>query len=252
MTDPGCATFRYDIGERVAVWTHPARPAGEVTDRWAGAEIGDPYGQDAYAVSGFVTRQREASLVAEGFRPLPVDARDGWRMTGSGEFRVVAPGVVESDGGPGILWYAAEEFGDALLVVDWRLASPDDNSGVFVRMPPLAGDDLTPATERGWEVQIDDRGVDHERGVTGSALHRTGAIYGRAPGDFPVSRPPGCWNRFEIETRGASIVVRQNGVVVSALTDERAPRRGHLGLQAHHPGSRVRFRGFQVRLLSPG
>lgn len=69
--------FRFELGQRVRVVTHADRPVGSVTARWSGAELRDPYGENIYAVSVFVTRQRESSLepVAEpeesGADPAP-------------------------------------------------------------------------------------------------------------------------------------------------------------------------------------
>jgi hypothetical protein len=54
--------FRFAIGQRVRVIMHAARPTGTVVARWTGAELRDPYGENIYEVSGFVTRQRESSL----------------------------------------------------------------------------------------------------------------------------------------------------------------------------------------------
>ncbi|HXH83691.1 MAG TPA: DUF1080 domain-containing protein, partial [Candidatus Tectomicrobia bacterium] len=243
--------FRFDVGDRVRVVTHPAQPWATVTARWAGDAGADTYGEHIYAVSGFVTRQRESSLAGEGFVPLSLDALHEWRMAGRGHFRRAGPSMVESDGGPGILWHPRADLADFLLLVDWRLSSPTDDSGVYVRMPPL-GDrdpetDLRPAIEEGREVQVDDRGVDPERGVTGSARHVTGAIYGRAPATARASRPVGEWNTFAIEARGAVIRVRLNGVEVCVFEGAGGRRHGHVGLQAHHPGSRVGFRNLQVR-----
>src|SRR4051812_23865269 len=80
----------------------------------------------------------------------------GWRMAGQGRFRALEGGIIESSGGPGLLWYP-QAFADFLLRVEWRLTSIEDNSGVFLRCPPLE-DDLQPAIEQGYEIQIDDRG----------------------------------------------------------------------------------------------
>jgi len=44
------------------VLTHPARPLGRVVERWTGADLGDPYRENIYQLSSFVTRQRESSL----------------------------------------------------------------------------------------------------------------------------------------------------------------------------------------------
>jgi hypothetical protein len=76
-------------------------------------------------------------------------------------------------------------------------------------------------------------------------------VYGLAPALAVASRPVGTWNTFEIQARAASLTVTLNGVRVSALTDAAVMARrrpsGYIGLQAHHPGSRVRFRNIQIR-----
>jgi Domain of Unknown Function (DUF1080) len=243
--------MRFEVGERVRVLAHPAQPVGEITARWAGAEAGDTYGEDIYAVSGFVTRQRESSLAREGFTVVALDGAD-WQIAGHGAFHQVGPGMIESDGGPGILWYPRQAWVDFALIVDWRLSAVNDNSGVFVRLPALdSGDpqrDSSDATEQGYEVQIDERGVAPEAEVTDSPWHRTGAIYRRSPAHAVVSRPVGQWNTFEIEAAGPTLRVRLNGILVSELDDAQI-RRGYIGLQAHHPGSRVRFRNLQLKPL---
>jgi Domain of Unknown Function (DUF1080) len=100
----------------------------------------------------------------------------GWRMAGPGGFRRLPDGIVESYGGPGFFWYAHEAFEDFALSVAWRITRSDDNSGVFLRFPPLS-DSPQPAIERGYEVQIDDRGLDPKRNVFGSAcLHNGSAV----------------------------------------------------------------------------
>jgi hypothetical protein len=248
-------SFRFEIGDRVRVLTHPAQPLAVITGRWAEDVVGDTYGENVYAVSTFVTLQRESSLAAEGFVPLSLDALGEWRMAGHGTFRRAGPSMVESDGGPGILWYPRLELTDFILVLDWRLAAPEDNSGVFIRIPPLGSDDPArdwqPAVSEGYEVQIDDRGIDHEGGIAGSDRHRTGAIYRLAPALATASRSVGEWNTFWIEASGRAISVRLNGTVVSAFDGGDARRRrGYVGLQAHHPGSRVRFRNLQARPLA--
>ncbi len=54
--------FRFEIGQQVRVITHPAQ-AGLVVARWGGEEMGDPYRENIYEVSSFVTKQRESSLI---------------------------------------------------------------------------------------------------------------------------------------------------------------------------------------------
>jgi hypothetical protein len=54
--------FRFEIGQRVRVVGHPARPVAIIVRRWTATELGDVYGENIYEVSGFVTKQRESSL----------------------------------------------------------------------------------------------------------------------------------------------------------------------------------------------
>jgi hypothetical protein len=181
--------------------------------------------------------------------PLLTPTMAGWRMAGPGGFRwIAAEDAVESFGGSGLLWYAAAGFDDFVLRVEWRITRPEDNSGIFLRCPPLE-DDPRPAIEQGYEVQIDDRGLDPETGQFGSALHLTGAIYRLAPATGRLSRPVGAWNDFEVTARGPVIVVRLNGTEVSRLEGASREPLGHVGLQNHHDASAVQFRRLGIMCL---
>jgi hypothetical protein len=185
----------------------------------------------------------------DAFTPLLVPSFEGWRMAGKGGFYWTEDGALESRGGSGLLWYAEAVFEDFVLRVDWRVRRREDNSGVFLRIPALAPNDLGPAIARGYEVQIDERGFDPERGEEGSALHLTGAVYKLAPARRHVSRPVGEWNRFEILAEGDRIDVALNGENVARLEHGDRERRGHIALQAHHEGSCVHFRDLMVKRL---
>ncbi len=54
--------FRFELGQRARVVTHPARPVGVITARWTAEEMADVHGENVYAISVFVTKQRESSL----------------------------------------------------------------------------------------------------------------------------------------------------------------------------------------------
>ena len=173
---------------------------------------------------------------------------DGWRMAGSGWCTPLPNGIVESHCGPGILWYAGRSFGDFMLRVEWKLNNLMDNSGIFLRCPPLDADPA-PAVENGYEIQIDDRGFDPKTKSFGSLLHLTGAIYGLAPAECRCSGVIGAWNLFEVQARGPSISVSLNGQSVSHLTNATRRREGHIGLQCHHAGSTVQFRNLEISPL---
>jgi hypothetical protein len=196
-------------------------------------------------------RGGKGGTVGERGIPLFDGTLSGWQMAGAGRFNLIGGGVLESEGGPGVLWYARSAFADFVLYVDWRLSSPEDNSGVYLRFPPLGGGDPEHdrqlADRQGYEVQIDERGHDPQTQSYDSPLHLTGAIYRLAPALKRASRPIGDWNTFVIEAQGRHLSVALNGEPVSRLTaDDSRPLRGHIGLQAHHPGARVQFRGIRI------
>jgi hypothetical protein len=182
------------------------------------------------------------------WRDLLTSDLAGWTMAGDGGFRALADGVIESCGGSGLLWYAAEAFDDFVIETEWRLTHADDNSGLFLRIPPLTHD-IAPAIDHGYEVQIDDRGFDPERQQENSALHRSGAIYRLAPAPMLLSGPVGTWNHFRVTVLGRSIVVAHNGRQASRLDHADRGMHGHVALQAHHEGSAVQFRNLRIAPL---
>lgn len=169
----------------------------------------------------------------------------GWRMAGPGGFRRLPDGSVESQGGSGLFWYAVTSYDDFRLSVEWRITRETDNSGVFIRIPPLTNSPA-PAIERGYEVQIDERGINPAAKRRDDPLHLTGAIYRLAPARQRASHHVGEWNRFEILARDFDIAVSLNGVEVSRLTTALRRRGGHIALQNHHEGSAVQFRRLAV------
>jgi len=188
------------------------------------------------------------SLPDEVLTPLLGRDLDGWRLSGSGSFAWVGDGILESSGGHGIFWYGDAVYGDFLLRLDWRTQAPTDNSGIFLRIPPL-GTSPDPAIRHGYEIQIDDRGVDPETGRQRSPLHLTGAVYGLAPATLNAFNPTGQWNSCEVLAHGPDITVWLNGLQVSRLTGGGRRTEGHIGLQAHHEGSRVQFRHLRIARL---
>jgi len=157
----------------------------------------------------------------------------------------VEPGTIESYGGSGIFWYAAKAYADFDLAVQWRVQDLHDNSGIFLRIPPLE-DDPGPAIERGYEIQIDERGISPEEGNANVPDRLRGAIYKLAPATARASHPVGTWNSFRIEACGDEITTIVNGTRVSRLVGGCRKREGYLGLQAYHEGSRVQFRAMTI------
>ncbi len=193
---------------------------------------------------------RRSLFVEKDFLTVGNGGLAGWRMAGAGGFIELGQGIIESVGGPGLLWFVKQEFDNFILRLEWQTFGESDNSGVYIRIPAL-GPDFRPADAQGYEIQIDERGIDPQ-GNPGSASHRTGAVYALTPSskpDFP--RLVGRWNAFEIEANGGTIAVSLNGQPVSRLDNGRRSLKGFIGLQSHHPGSRVQFRNIRIKSLAP-
>ena len=189
------------------------------------------------------------------FKPLYTGSLAGWQMSGSGSFLQVYD-ILESVGGPGLLWYTREAFSDFVLELEWQYTNRTDNSGIFIRMPNLDSsnpNDWTMAIDRSYEIQIDPRGYNSDRNTENDPLRSTGAIYNiNAPTRVDVAKGPWQWNTFMIEAVGNRIQVTLNDVLVNDFTDPN-PRslRGHIALQNHHGGSKVQFRNIRIKSVLP-
>ena len=197
------------------------------------------------------------------FKPLFTGSRQGWQMSGGGDFLTIFGSILEArPNGLGLLWYTREVFRNFVLQVDWLSFNPTtnipggraDNSGVLIRCPALnasdPANDWKPASDRGYEIQIDDMGFNVDTGQNFSPLHQTGAVYALAPSSNIASKPAGQWNTFEIEATNTTIKVTLNGQSVTNYSipanNPRLPA-GHIGLQCHT--GNVQFRNIMIRSL---
>ena len=176
---------------------------------------------------------------------------EGWEHVGPGSF-AIEDGVLKTQGGMGLLWYTREVFGNAVIKVVYR--NPGGvNSGVFIRIPDKPTEEWMPVN-RGYEVQIDDRG---------DARHRTGVLYSLTEALATPSRSDE-WNTLEITLDGDRTLVTINGVLVTDYREgqkvppkmktwepDRGPRpvKGYIGLQNHSDKDVVFFREVSVRAL---
>jgi uncharacterized membrane protein len=243
----------------------------------AAVEGASATGENGAAVSASMATEVLAPL-EPGFRYL-FDNSDktvqNWRFVGGGGFAVV-DGALEAQPGDdwGVLYYAAETFGDFALRLDVRLDRIDSDSGVFVRFrdpsKPVP-DRLDPsiaypydkeqwvADNTGFEVQIDElaRGSDEER-----EEHRTGAIY-----DIPVGTglheqqyehraalTPGAWHQLEILVHHNTYQVNLDGTLTTAFINTDPLRgqppgpdtaSGYIGLQSFL--GHVAFRSVRIK-----
>jgi hypothetical protein len=191
-------------------------------------------------------------LAAADWRPL-FNGRDlaGWKMVGPGRF-LVEDGAMKTEGGMGLLYYAGEKFGNAILRVVFKLATERANSGVIIRLPEPPPDPWY-AVHNGYEVQIAGDGDD---------WHATGSLYSLSRVLARPMKPAGEWNTMEIVLDGQTTIVILNGVKVTEFRGDqpvpprkawyepvRGPRpdEGYIGLQNHDERSTVYFREVSVK-----
>ena len=164
---------------------------------------------------------------------------NGWKMAGPGAFKLLPDGSMLADGGMGLLWYSKAKYEDFELKLDWKAASKDSNSGVFVRFPD-PGNDPGIAVTQGYEIQICD---------SGDSLHRTGSVYTFAPTTFMPSKAYGDWNTESIKVVGTQYTITINGKKVCDYVGTRSLE-GYIGIQNHEPSNNVAFRNIRIKRLS--
>lgn len=176
---------------------------------------------------------------------------NGWEMVGPGRF-VIEDGQLKTEGGMGLLYYKGQKFGNATVRVVFKSASPNANSGVFIRLPEQPKDPWY-GVHNGYEVQIDAGGDD---------WHCTGAIYSLSKATAKAQKPMGEWNTMDIVLKGQTTIIYLNSVKVNEFEGSqpvpprkqwfepvRGPRpdAGYVGLQNHDPRSVTYFREVLVR-----
>jgi hypothetical protein len=186
------------------------------------------------------------------FAPLGNGGLGHTRQAGLGGFVELGGGIVETHGGPGILWFTREQFDNFTLRGEFRLGSPNDRAAILVRIPALGTSDpvhdLQPAITEGYQVQLDNTGYNPDTGAYQDLLRSTGAIHGLAPASVPVP-PVGLWHTFEIEALGSRLIVRIDGQQTARLEHGNRRTLGYLGLHNHHAGAKVQFRRLRIKRL---
>lgn len=176
---------------------------------------------------------------------------DGWKMVGPGRF-VVENGMMKTEGGMGLLYFAGKKIGGTTLRVVFKTSGSRDNSGVVIRLPEPPPDPWY-GVHNGYEVQID---------AGGDEWHSTGALYSLSKVTARSQKPAGEWNTMEIVLQGQVTTVILNGQKVNEFRGDqpvpprkmwyepvRGPRpdEGYVGLQNHDPRSTVYFKEISVR-----
>ncbi len=177
----------------------------------------------------------------------------GWEHVGPGGF-VIEHDMLKPQGGMGLLWYAPEKIGNAIIRVVFKTVKNDSNSGVFIRIPEEPTEPWMPVN-RGYEVQIDNGEDDY---------HVTGVLYSLTKAMARPQKPPGEWNTMEITLDGPRTIVVLNGEEVTDYSEgqpvppkkkqyepDRGPRpeMGYIGLQNHSDKDVVYFKEVAVKQI---
>lgn len=210
----------------------------------------------------------DASLVAEearAFRPLygGLDF-DGWRFGPKHEGHWKADDWTITFDGQGDHLWTEEEFGDFVLIADWRWTAAPHDADLPIVLP--SGD--TPLDENGKPRtqrvrEAGDSGI-YLRGNDKSQVNiwcwpvGSGEVYGyRTDGSMApevragvtpkvaADAPLGEWNRFVITMVGEVLTVELNGqLVIDHARLPGVPPRGRIALQQH--GSPIQFANLYV------
>ncbi len=196
-----------------------------------------------------------------GYRQL-FNGKDlrGWKHVGPGGF-TVEHGLLRSQGGMGLLYWAEGPFGDCEIRVVYRMTHDNDNSGVFIRIPTEPTEPWMPVN-RGYEVQIDN----HPELGGEDDYHVTGTLYSLTKPLAKPGKPGPEWNTMVIRLEGPHTQVFVNEVKVTDYTEGQPvpakklsfepdrgvrPEKGWIGLQNHSDKDIVEFKSVAVIALGP-
>lgn len=202
----------------------------------------------------FATAWAQAAAQSSEWKQL-FNGKDlsGWKHVGSGRF-TVEKGLLRTEGGMGLLYWEGGEVGNCVIRVVYRMEHPNDNSGVFIRIPEEPNEAWMPVN-RGHEVQIDNSADD---------FHVTGVLYSLTKALARPGHPGPQWNTMEITLDGPHTEVVLNGVKVTDYFEGqpvppkekwfepdrgRRPMEGHIGLQNHSAQDVVYFKEVAVKKL---
>lgn len=163
----------------------------------------------------------------------------------------VREGMLVCTGTPIGVLYTEKDYTNFRLVVEYRWApgAKPGNSGIMSRLQPNTGE--LPNTV---EVQLAHGNAGDLLGLKGFPItggqprwfEKDSAVAGKISGvkkSVGAEKPPGEWNRVEIEARADRYTVRINGQLVNEVSGVLV-RPGRIGLQSE--GGEIHFRGVSL------
>ena len=278
-------TLRMGVSPAQSVTTPNARFHHVLNAYVAGPALLPTMGSPNPMLSGVALARRLADHLVAPLDPPALEAGFQWLFDGTqaslANWQQAGPGTFNYDpnekvitarpaGDIGLFFFAANNFSDLTLRLQFRVDSRNDNSGVFVRFrdprqpppvglndPRIAGNPAWLAVDTGFEIQIDEMAQPDQ-----ADMHRTGAVYaipiGGGAGQQIYARgsalQPGEWNDYEIQVVGETYDVRLNGFQTAHFINTDPARgmpasldllSGYIGLQTHTGA--VSFRAIRIR-----
>ena len=164
-------------------------------------------------------------------------------------FSVTESGAMHVQGGSGQI-ETQELFGDFVLLAQYKLPTPEMNSGIFFRCIP--GDKMM-----GYECQVSNYASKENSLVPADC--GAGGIFRRQDARL-IAGETDKWATILLQVQGPSMAAWVNGVQVSGWTDDREvnenPRRGKrleagtIMIQGHDPGTDALFQQLKIRPLN--
>jgi sugar phosphate isomerase/epimerase len=170
--------------------------------------------------------------------------KHGWNHYGPGYFEVDGKtGVLKGQGGMGLLWYG-KKYKDFIFECDFKCATKETNSGIFVRVPEVpTSDDYI---YHSFEIQI----CDAEKGI-----HKTGAVYDVEAPKEDAFLATGEWNHMKITFKGKRLRVELNDKLILDWDARPGGKvkdyalEGYIGLQNHDSIAPPFFKNIYIKEL---
>jgi len=165
---------------------------------------------------------------------------ENWNRIGDANWRAEG-GVIMADKGKGGFLVSKNAYQDFVIYAEFW-AETDTNSGIFIR----ASDPNKIGADNSYEVNIWDIRPDPKYG--------TGGIVDFAAVPVPpIYKAGGKWNTYEIEAKGADVIVKLNGAVTVKMQNGKFPS-GPFALQygagvQGATGGPIKWRKVQIKSL---
>ena len=182
----------------------------------------------------------------------------GWMHVGDG-YMTVEDGIIQTNGGMGLLYWTGEKFGNCTIRIVYRMRDENSNARFFIRIPIEPREAWMPVFYA-YEVQIDN----HPELSDEDEYHATGMLYAFTKPLAKAWKPGPEWNTFEITLDGDRTIVMLNGVKVTDFTEGdpvpprkfdfepypgQRPEYGYIGMQNHGEHDVVFFKEIAVKPL---